>query len=542
MPEFRPSDLCVVIPTRDRWDILDRTMASLRSQTVRGFETVVVVDGTDQGARELEGARLSVKEHAGPGAARNLGARSTDRPIILLLGDDTIPEPDLIERHMARHISEPETNVAVLGRIDWHPSCSRARVNAWMNWSGTQFDYEGIRGPDAGWGRFYSSNVSLKRSLLLDAGGFDEEFPFAAYEDLDLGFRLNEAGMILRYEPAALALHDHTYGLPSLRRRFAAVAAGERLMVSKHPGFPPYFTDKIRHAESRRKASALWPLIVERLPSSPRWLRGLARDRANTWYLQHVAGPYLGMWEGQQDLAELKEYLGDAYDDSLLRGHTIAVDREFDAAVDEATFYRTSRMYLYDLTAFAMTGTKRPYLAVLRSLVKPGARILDWGCGIGADGLRLLEEGYRVSFADFDNPSTAYLRWRLERRGLEGNILDIATDEVPTGFDAAFSFDVIEHVDDPFAFLASLERHANIVIVNLLEPDPNDVHPHKPLPIAALIRHAERRGLVYYGKFHGRSHLVAYRTGDGSTAKRIQGRARRIVAAARARARERITA
>ena len=540
MPEFRPADLCVVIPTRDRWSILERTVASLRSQTVSGSEIVVVVDGTDQGPRELEGVRIIVKEHGGPGAARNLGARSTDRPLILLLGDDTIPQPDLIERHVARHVAEPATNVAVLGRIDWHPSCARAPVNAWMNWSLTQFDYEGIQGGDAGWGRFYSSNVSIKRALLLDAGGFDEEFPYAAYEDLDLGYRLNEAGMVLRYEGAALALHDHTYGLASLRRRFAAVAAGEWLMVSKHPDFPLYFTRQIRHAESQRKASALWPKIVERVPPSARSLHRLARERANRWYLQHVAHNYLGMWEGQKDLAELKQYLGDAYDESLLRGHTIAVDREFDAAADEDTFYRTSRMYLYDLTVFAMTGTKRPYVAALKSLVRPGARILDWGCGIGADGLRLLEEGYRVSFADFDNPSTEYLKWRLKHRALEADIFDVAAGDAPGGFDAAYSFDVIEHVEDPFAFLDALERRAEIVMVNLLEPDPNDVHPHKPLPIAAIMRHAERKGLLFYAKFHGRSHLIAYRAAEGSATMRLRGRARRLAGTARAWAKEKV--
>jgi glycosyltransferase involved in cell wall biosynthesis len=540
MPEFRPSDLCVVIPTRDRWNILERTLASLRSQTVTGFEVVVVVDGTDQRPHELDGARVIVKEHAGPGAARNLGARSTDRRLILLLGDDTIPERDLIERHVNRHIAEPAERVGVLGRIDWHPSCARAPVNAWMDWSGTQFDYAGIKGTDAGWGRFYSSNVSIKRSFLLGVGGFDEEFPHAAYEDLDLGYRLDQQGMVLLYEPAALALHDHTYRVAALHRRFAAVAAGEWLMISKHPDFPPYFANRIRAAESRRKLSAVWPLVVERIPASARWMRRRARDKANTWYLQQVADSFLGMWEGQKDLQELREYLGDDYDESLLRGHSTALDREFDDAADEETFYRTSQMYLYDLTVFAMTGTKRPYRNALKRLVPPGARLLDWGCGIGADGLRLLEEGYRVDLADFDNPSTEYLTWRLKRRGLEADVFDIADDDIPGGFDLAYSFDVIEHVDDPFAFLGEMERRARVVMVNLLEPDPHDAHAHKPLPITALLEHAERNGILYYRKLHGRSHVVAYRVADATVVERVRGRLRRLGGSARARAKAKL--
>ena len=75
----------------------------------------------------------------------------------------------------------------------------------------------------------------------------------------------------------------------------------------------------------------------------------------------------------------------------------------------------------------------------------PGSRLLDYGCGIGSDGLMLLEAGYRVEFADFDNPSTEYLRWRLEQRGFDAPVHDLDKD-VPDGFDAAYAFDVIEHV------------------------------------------------------------------------------------------------
>jgi hypothetical protein len=158
--------------------------------------------------------------------------------------------------------------------------------------------------------------------------------------------------------------------------------------------------------------------------------------------------------------------------------------------------------------------------------------VLDWGCGIGTDGLRLLEEGYGVSFADFDNPSAAYLRWRLERRGLDAPVYDIGRlGEIPGGFDAAFSFDVIEHVDDPFGFLEELERRARIVVVNFLEPDADDTHLHKPLPIRALLDHAERRGLIRYRRYHGRSHFVIYGGDRSSTIERLWGKTQRLIGA-----------
>jgi len=211
----------------------------------------------------------------------------------------------------------------------------------------------------------------------------------------------------------------------------------------------------------------------------------------------------------QREEAELRAYLGADFDLDRLQRYAQQVAEEFAEVGDEQAFYRSSQAYLYDLTAFAMTGTKQPYLDELVKHVEPGARLLDYGCGIGSDGLALLEAGYRVEFADFANPSVAYLRWRLEHRGLEAPVHDLDA-EVPSGFDLAYAFDVIEHVGDPFAFLAELERRAALVEVNFLEPEPGDTVLHHDLPVEQLVAHARAQRLIYYDVLHRRSHLVIY--------------------------------
>lgn len=215
--------------------------------------------------------------------------------------------------------------------------------------------------------------------------------------------------------------------------------------------------------------------------------------------------------------AELHAYLGPRFERSRLERWWEQVPSELERIGDEQRLYRTSEAYLYDLTAFAMTGTKLPYLAELVRHVPPGSRVLDYGCGIGSDGLALLEAGYRVELADFDNPSVRYLRWRLEHRGLAAPIHDLDT-EVPGGFDAAYAFDVIEHVDDPIGLLESLERRAALVCVNLLEEsdDEGESPLHRVLPIDEILRRAADRGLVSHSIHHGRSHLVLYRPGGRS--------------------------
>jgi 2-polyprenyl-3-methyl-5-hydroxy-6-metoxy-1,4-benzoquinol methylase len=327
--------------------------------------------------------------------------------------------------------------------------------------------------------------------------------------------------------------HLHRYDWQSLTRRYEGIAAGERLMADKHPWFEPFFRARVTAAADAPPAGGAWATAAA-LPLVGRWpvVGSLVRRRADRHHHQRLAQPFLEAWDAGRDLDELRAHLGGAYDHERLVHHVEEVEREEESAPDDATFYRTSTSYLYDLTVFAMSGTKYPYRQVIRRLVPRGARLLDYGCGIGADGLRLLEEGYDVSFADFANPSVDYLRWRLARRSLDAPIHDIEGD-VPGGHDLAYCFDVVEHVDDPFEVLARLEALASIVVVNFLEPTPEDTHVHKPLDIPALLDHAAARGLRHYGVYHGRSHLVAYGTAPPDRLDRARSTAWRLVGARR---------
>jgi SAM-dependent methyltransferase len=235
----------------------------------------------------------------------------------------------------------------------------------------------------------------------------------------------------------------------------------------------------------------------------------------------------------EREEAELRAYLGDGYDRGRLEHHREHLDEEVVRIGDEHELYRTSEAYLYDLTVFAMSPTKLPYLDALTRLVPPASRVLDYGCGIGSDGLMLLEAGYQVEFADFDNPSTAYLRWRLKERGLEAAVHDLDR-HVPRGFDAAYSFDVIEHVADPWEFLRRLEERADLVEVNLLAFEEHEQPLHYELPIRKLLLYAARHELEAYEIHHGSSHLILYRPRRAGLERRLsnlwllaRGRARR---------------
>src|SRR2546421_797124 len=275
MPELSAADLSIIIPTRQRLEILQVTLAALRAQTEQAFETIVVSDGPDSQLPELPGVRVVEQEHAGPGAARNRGVRASERPLILFIGDDMVPRPDFVRHHLDRHRSEPGAEVAVLGRIVWHPSVPRNRLHRWLDWSGALFDYRRLEadgGSEAGWSRFYSSNVSLKRELFLAVGGFDPDFVFD-YDDLDFGWRLGEHGMRLVYEPAAVTQHLHPYDWAAVQRRYESRAGAERLMMAKHDWFEPWFHGQMEAAVREPPASGLWTLAVDRIPQRATGLR-----------------------------------------------------------------------------------------------------------------------------------------------------------------------------------------------------------------------------------------------------------------------------
>ena len=87
-----------------------------------------------------------------------------------------------------------------------------------------------------------------------------------------------------------------------------------------------------------------------------------------------------------------------------------------------------------------------------------------------------------------------------------------------------------------------MEARADTVLVNLLEPEPNDQEIHHLLPIEAILKRASGLGLRSYRIHYGASHLVAYRPTPCGSATRLLNRARIRAHAARHRVAGRVRA
>ncbi len=71
-----------------------------------------------------------------------------------------------------------------------------------------------------------------------------------------------------------------------------------------------------------------------------------------------------------------------------------------------------------------------------------------------------------MTFYDFRNPSTEYLKWRLAKRDGRGAVLYAGEDELPRA-DLIFAINVVEHLPDPATTLGDIAAHAQALVVHL---------------------------------------------------------------------------
>ena len=234
----------VVIPAYSRPRALRETLLCLTRQTAsrHAFEVVVVDDGSPEplDVSEFEGTlsiRLVRQENRGPATARNHGVRLASGEIVIFIGDDIHVAENFVEQHLDWHLRQDDILDAMLGKVDWLSGHLSTPYMCWLDSSGLQFGYHGLKDGDSlSHYHFYTSNISAKRELLLEHP-FDEDFRFAAFEDSELGIRLMAAGMRLHYHPAAAAWHDHLYDLESSCQHRYRLGQAARVFARKQPDY-----------------------------------------------------------------------------------------------------------------------------------------------------------------------------------------------------------------------------------------------------------------------------------------------------------------
>jgi glycosyltransferase involved in cell wall biosynthesis len=207
--------ISVIIPTRNRAELLRQSLESLIAQTLPAsdFEVVVIDDGgTDHtfGVCSNLATALPVTYYriapSGISAAKNLGIFAASAPIVFFFDDDDIADPDLLRQHLITHQLHADRATAVLGRTEWSPALEVTELMHYVTDVGRQlFDYSCIgHGDVLDFTFFWGGRSSCKRMLLAREGIFDQNFRFGS-EDIELGYRLQPHGFKVVYNRDAVS-------------------------------------------------------------------------------------------------------------------------------------------------------------------------------------------------------------------------------------------------------------------------------------------------------------------------------------------------
>lgn len=241
-------EISVAVPTYRRPDLLAKCLASLADQDLERteYEVIVVDDGSGPETLEVLKAAavgwpemrwISMSSNRGPAAARNRAIAEASGRIVLFMDDDIVAPPSLVRTHLEMHKRGDEL-LGVVGLVRWHPRLVLTPFMRWLDTTDVQFAFgsglrEGLVDPP--WRAFYTCNLSVPRQLLVDVGGFDERFPYPAYEDAELAARLAERGFHLEYRPTALAWHARTITLDQFCTRMRLVGESAGLLKAAQP-------------------------------------------------------------------------------------------------------------------------------------------------------------------------------------------------------------------------------------------------------------------------------------------------------------------
>jgi GT2 family glycosyltransferase/tetratricopeptide (TPR) repeat protein len=233
--------LSLLVPTFNRQSSVDALLAALQTQTLPAqmFELILVDDGSATPVRVPADTlpffvRVVRRENAGPAAARNSGLEHCRAPTTLILNDDAVPAPGLLQGHLRRQ-RELSSPTAVLGTFRFTSDALESPFTQVLQGSDLLFAFSGLRpDEDLPWQYFWTCNLSLPTEAILRLGGFDERFDRAVLEDCELGYRWEKAGFRLVYDPQLEAGHAHRLTPDGYFRRLEELGRAQWKMYDKH--------------------------------------------------------------------------------------------------------------------------------------------------------------------------------------------------------------------------------------------------------------------------------------------------------------------
>jgi mycofactocin system glycosyltransferase len=272
------ASVTVIIPVRDRAAMLERCLAATGAQ----YPVVVIDDGSaDPDAIAAIAARhgaalIRRAASGGPAAARNAGLAGTDADLIVFLDSDCVPPPDWISR-LAAHLADPLVGAVAPRIVATAPPASTASAS-----TPPAARYAAVRGsldlgprparvqPGSRVSYVPTAALLVRRAALSAvAAGRDLFDPDLRYgEDVDLIWRLQEAGWRIRYEPAVQVPHQGPESWPGLLGRRFRYGTSAAPLARRHPAnmaplvLHPWPAVTVAALLARRPAAAAAALVA----------------------------------------------------------------------------------------------------------------------------------------------------------------------------------------------------------------------------------------------------------------------------------------
>jgi GT2 family glycosyltransferase len=240
--------ITIIIPTHNRCAMLLCALRALSCQTAdpKSYEVIVVADGCQDNTAEAV-KKLSVpyrlilieQPSSGPAKARNRGAKEASAPLLMFLDDDIEPAPNLIESHLKA--SQKEQGGIILGYFPFTPNLNEKDLLSVGHrlWWSQQFSKKFMANYRFTFFDFITANVSIKRHLFDEVGGFDESFSAAITEDSELGLRLLKQRLNFIISSESISIHNAIRPEDNLFKRKIAEGQSHILLLRKHPEVLP---------------------------------------------------------------------------------------------------------------------------------------------------------------------------------------------------------------------------------------------------------------------------------------------------------------
>ncbi|MFG1399661.1 glycosyltransferase family 2 protein [Roseixanthobacter pseudopolyaromaticivorans] len=259
----------IIIPSKNNWAVLRQCLRSIQEKSVYKNVELVVVDNGSSEADTLayldslageDGVR--VVRHDFPfnfSELCNVGVRASSGEILLFLNDDTeVVTPDWLDRMVGY---AQQSHIGAVGAKLLYPKSQRVQhagviyiadgpSHAFLGANAKDPCYYARNMLDANWLAVTGACLMVERSKFETVGGFDEAFP-VAYNDVDLCFRLVEAGLFNVVCPAAELLHYESMsrGIDHVSaEKMARLRADKRRLDVAHPLFfmrDPFFSPNL---------------------------------------------------------------------------------------------------------------------------------------------------------------------------------------------------------------------------------------------------------------------------------------------------------